>query len=511
MRTTRPFVFANSLRRHGTTCPVETHQRQPFGGARAQVITLVSMPASDGAAVALDPTAAADNPSARIDAAPSGRRGWVALFAVAFAWRVFFIFDLPGMYAWDAFTRLWEHDTLLVRFWLPLPQLPVVCVASLGGEVFLLRCIYSLVGAGACVSVGLAVTRYWDGRIGLMTGWLVCLSPVFTRFTTVPYQEGMLVLFLGISLWAWPARESDGVSRGSPWIASAFLALAGLCRYEAWAIAVVLLIGSVARKRYRDVACVLPIFMVALLWVLLSPLRTGAPGPLVQREAFDVQLVVESIGTIAARVLEAAGTVSLFCMSEWVFFGFGFLLWGILRALLGGGFRGREWIVLGVLFFVLAVVRGVNSGVVTIRMALLPTVWGLPYLAVGVYALADWLMPLVRRSLSLALLCIVPTLFVLRSHVGAVWTRSDFQPEADAAKMLSGLPEDVRVRIVPRVIPNILHESAVGAIFAHSMQLDPRDRRWSYEGHPADEPREQPDKVLAWDGTQYVFDPSIGP
>ncbi|MEE9295980.1 MAG: hypothetical protein V3W34_13590 [Phycisphaerae bacterium] len=478
-------------------------------------------------------------------------RLWAVLFAVALAWRVFLIFEFPGMYTWDAFTRIWECHTLFVRIWLPLPQLPVLCVALVGGEIALLRCIYALFGAAACVSMGLAATRYWGRQTGWVTGWLVCFFPVFTVFTTVPYQEGMLVMFLGLTLWAWPFRD-DGWhgprSRGhawipkmqhahvsvsmapgtggpaasgarvqndfradtrlSPWIASGSLALAGLCRYEAWVIGAVLLVGSMARKRYRDAVYVLPLILVALLWVSLRAWYAAGTGPPAEIDSsFQVHLLSEPVTALLHLMFDAAGNALRIGMSQWVWFGSAFVLWEVVQAPRRGGLPGREWLVILALFSALTLVRGVNSSLVTYRMLLLPTIWALPYLAAGITALIDRLELRVRPVLTVAVIGIVPALFAMKGYLDVEYVEDWFRPEAEAARMLCALPEDVSVRIVPRVIPgSILRESAVGAIFGQSMRFDPRDRRWFYGGHAAGERAENPDVVLSWNGTEYVFD-----
>ena len=171
---------------------------------------------------------------------------WAAVFLAAFAWRTFLIDRFPGLYGFDALTRVWDQHTLFVRHWLPLPQVPVVLVGAAGGGVAFLKAVYALLASLAAAALGYAWSG-WSLRAGIAFGLLLATMPAFVVNSLSAYQEGSLLLFVGLALGFWPGCEG---ARGRSFTAIAALSAAELCRYEAWMLAVLLVAGAALRRRY---------------------------------------------------------------------------------------------------------------------------------------------------------------------------------------------------------------------------------------------------------------------
>ena len=142
-----------------------------------------------------------------------------------------------------------------------------------------------------------------------------------------------------------------------------------------------------------------------------------------------------------------------------------------------------------------------NDGL-TDRMALLPQVFTLGYAVIG---LDDLVRRAPRRAgpltAGLALAAAIAW-FAPRGDRQAARATAVWRPEASLAGALATLDPEAVVRIVPRDVPNPWGESALGAIFAHHPDLDPRDPRWQLgvAGHAA-----EPDVLVFWDGKRYAI------
>jgi hypothetical protein len=77
-----------------------------------------------------------------------------ALLLSPFAFRVFLIHKYPGVYSWDALSRLWGAKNLVVRHWLPLPQLPVFFTEAYDWEIATMRMVYAAIGVAGSAVLG---------------------------------------------------------------------------------------------------------------------------------------------------------------------------------------------------------------------------------------------------------------------------------------------------------------------------------------------------------------------
>ncbi len=424
---------------------------------------------------------------------------WAALFASACALRLFVILESPGVYAWDGFTRLWEREHLVVRDWLPIPQLPVVL---LGDHQVALRVAFALVAAAGSVALGLGVARAYDRRHGLVAGWLAGTWGALLLWTVVPYQEGFLLLFVGLTLAAWPAGVPSPGERRAWWGAVA-LAAGALCRYEVWLLAVLLGAGALARRRFRGLVHLAPAAAVIVAWLATGSQRDGSMGPPREPGPGAITLFDRPADELVSHAWAALRQAGGLLADDLTWIVLLLAVWGLVCAVRRGGLLGRELAVFALALGALAITRAVNASVLTGRMLVPVGMIALAFAAVGANDLVDrasgklgagaraWLV-----AGPLAILC---ALYAAKGRAEVIGHIDAFAPERRAAEELAALPPDVNVAIVTRRMRNVLQESVVGAVFAHATGLDPRDARWAYPGKPADQPMAPPDRVLVWD------------
>lgn len=188
-------------------------------------------------------------------------------FVLGLLARVLLLVLVPENYSFDAYQRWAGREHLLVRDWLPGPQLLVWIFAPLG--IGAVKLAFAVVGAlGAAAAAALA-ERLAGRSAGLVTATLLVFGPALT-WTVVPYQEGLyLVLLLGGLRLA--------LSEDRRWNALGDLVFGALAlvRYEGWPLVAVYL----AWRRTAQAA--LATWGVSL-WVLAASLgwTTGyAPSP----------------------------------------------------------------------------------------------------------------------------------------------------------------------------------------------------------------------------------------
>jgi len=151
----------------------------------------------------------------------------------------------------------------------------------------------------------------------------------------------------------------------------------------------------------------------------------------------------------------------------------------------------------------LTTLRVVNAGVLTDRMRLLPVAFGLVFFGIAWRATTERLSGKGTKRLAILFPSIMLAMFTFQSFMSVEAEVQKIQPEFRAARLLESLPSDARVEIEPREIPNILSESAVGAIFAQTSTLDAADPRFRYEGSATAQNDVAPEFRLFWAGQAY--------
>ena len=427
---------------------------------------------------------------------------WALLLAIGLMWRLYLIYAFPQMYSWDAFTRLWEREHLLVRHWLPAPQLPIYLWAHLELGFYPLRAVYAVIGAAAATLLGFYTYGLTDDRVvGLSAGALITFLPVLTTFTIVPYQEGLFLLGIAAGFMFW-TKQSLNLTPAFGWIASIGLAVAVLSRFEAWFVVALLGVSAAIRHRFSDIKYLLLPTAIALLWVGTVRIRPAHDGFGRAEDTFRTDALETSVFQLLGEALPAL-TLVLLGTAQFITLIIALpAIWGVWQVLRSPRWSHcREWLIFWGLLILLAVGRILNADVLTERMLLLPAVGAVPIAAIGI---ADLLArvrhrlsgPTLRTAFLLPIVVFIP--------VGSAMVEANalrFDPEVRAAAMLESVPRSARVEVWPRPLNDPFGESAVNAIFGNSPTLDPKSGRWSFGTQTGLGP--DPALTLRWTGTEY--------
>ena len=418
------------------------------------------------------------------------------------------------MYSFDAFTRLWEADGLFVRHWLPLPQLPIMFAYKFGLGLLFVRYCFAFFGVFSVITLGIGVSRILKSDLlGMVAAILLGTMPNFFVLSVVPYQEGLMFSFIGLFLIFSPYAVNDSQNR-EYWLAGMFLALAALCRYEAWIFMGIVCTRFVLEKKWRVLKSFLPAIVVPPVWIIIlqfAEIRTGPPryGSVVDPISL---LASQNFSQIFNLLFDVFVRAAAFIIYDLLWVGYLALVWGIICAKRLAGFFGREMLVFFLVLFLFIIFRGMNShGVLTARMFVPLNFITILIIVAGV---KTELARLKRKSVLfktvLPTVCLLSfcVLWTVRSYGQVKKCSSRYAPEAYAANLLKSVPEDERVLIKPRRVYNIWLERLDGAIFAQAFgELDHRDKRWIYTIDNGDT---KPDYELYWSKSGYVLDQNKG-
>lgn len=423
------------------------------------------------------PEAAAPAPAA--PARPARLLPWaIALGALALVHRLVLIHAFPTLFAWDAFTRLLEPTRLVVRHWMPVPQLPVFLVHAAGGDVDAVRVAYAGVACAALAILGAVVARVHGRGIATASVALVAAVPVFAIHSIVPYQEGALLLFLGAFLWL---REPTDAATGRPdaklreALAAASLAFACLCRYEAWLFAAIFALRPLLARDVRTLRVFAPSALAIAGWLFFLPGIDGV-NPLA-----DPAAAVLPPTSGPAEVAASMFGLVIMGLRPWILV---FAAFGLAAALRRNDAFGRELPAFALGCFALALARAVHTGAGNQRMALLVVVIALVYAPIGLaWALERANLPRpARRALFAGATALAVGWYGFLTQNELAHLARAFGYERVVALQLESMIDptnpDQRIGVVPRPIPNPWGESPLKPIFAHSFRLRPDDPRW---------------------------------
>ncbi len=400
----------------------------------------------------------------------------IALLLAPFAYRVFLIQEFTGLYSWDAFTRLWEAESLVVRHWLPVPQIPVLLAGALDLDTFTIRVTYAAIAVLGSATLGWFVFKQTNRACGMATFVLVSMLPVFTVFSLSPYQEGCFVLFLFGFLCT---RELDPETYPwRRWLEPSLLVCACLCRYEAWIFAGIVAIRPMIERRWKDLLPLVPAGIASALWLALLP-YLDTRNPLAHPDAAPA--VENLLGLSWRNVSEVFGYFTWELMPLGLAIG----LLGAIVALCKGGLLGRELLAFCAVILGLAILRSANASGTTSRMSLLFSICTATYISIGLGWLTTQVRSSWRRPLFLCLLAVLLYPMPFKGYYTMKRNNMVFQPERGAADLLldqlgHSSPE-ARVGIIPRKTQNKWSDSMLKPIFATSTRLDPENPRWEFD------------------------------
>lgn len=148
----------------------------------------------------------------------------VLLFGLAV--RLWLIHRYPPVFGADGMLRLAYADQIVLLHHLPLLQAIIHYVYAMKPDPMLVRYLVSLVGAAAGVAFYLVASELVPRADAFRGSLLFATSPLITPFSTVPYNDilmvgGLLGALYGMLTQRW-------------WLASTSLGVACLSRYESW-------------------------------------------------------------------------------------------------------------------------------------------------------------------------------------------------------------------------------------------------------------------------------------
>jgi hypothetical protein len=160
-------------------------------------------------------------------------RPWpVVLFAMGVIVRLVLIRVHPVVYGGDSVMRMMNADRMLIAYQLPFLQVLIFGANLLSQDPITVRYLMAVVGGLAGVAFCWLSSLLWGREVGLLGTLFFIFNPFILVHSLVPYQEILMLLLLcfGLAL----LFESDRWR--NLMLASLFLGLACLTRYEAWIV-----------------------------------------------------------------------------------------------------------------------------------------------------------------------------------------------------------------------------------------------------------------------------------
>jgi hypothetical protein len=163
------------------------------------------------------------------------RESWpwlVVLFVVGVAVRLVLIWVYPVVYGGDSVMRMMNADRVLIAYQLPLLQVLIFGANVLSQDPVTLRYLMAAVGGLAGVAFYWLSSLLWGREVGLLCTLFFIFNPFILVHSLVPYQEILMLLLLCLGLAILFERDCPH----NLLLASLFLGLACLTRYEAWIV-----------------------------------------------------------------------------------------------------------------------------------------------------------------------------------------------------------------------------------------------------------------------------------
>ncbi len=168
------------------------------------------------------------------------------VFALGLFLRLWLIHTYPPVFGDDSVTRLFLHDRISIAHSLPALQASIFLLTKISDDIFAARAWMALIGAVAGVGCYYLAADLMGRSGGLVAALLFAVNPFLVAYSTVPYQEILMLTGLFFAFHFYFVER---------WVASSLsLGLACLARYEAWPACAVLAASYVLKHGISPMA-----------------------------------------------------------------------------------------------------------------------------------------------------------------------------------------------------------------------------------------------------------------
>jgi hypothetical protein len=229
--------------------------------------------------------------------------------------RLWLIITYPGTYGGDTIFRVTNSDWIFLAYNLPLLQFLIYLTAKLSSLPFAISGLMILIGSVGCCSIYLLTTKLFDRTVARLAAILFITNPFILVYSLVPYQEILMISLLFLAVYFFMREEK----RYDMYLASFFIGMACLTRYEGWIVGAFLAFISILRKFDRNdwrlnfktaflaglLFCWAPI-----LWILLNG-GINPEGTFVLEKGFTLGRLIRIPYVIAKIIYHSTPAIAL--------------------------------------------------------------------------------------------------------------------------------------------------------------------------------------------------------
>lgn len=413
---------------------------------------------------------------------------FIFFFILCFGFRLILIIQHPEIYSWDAFRRIWNHDYILVRHWLPFFQLILSLFLRVIPSLFCLKIFMGCISGLTCGSAYLLGQQLFNQQTGIIWATLLAFSPLFVRFSIVPYQEALFLFLIFMGIYFYLLNKPSSI-----YLSSLFISLSCLTRYEGWILCGIIIADILINKRnkYNKKECyvfVLCFIVGIFIWLCVKFLFQVEPvigSPLHNTDFInDKMRTFQNLSTIMAHFLLKI-KISMYYIKVFIGLPFVFIMClGMVFIVKDKYDFKMQLITYTVTLLALSIIRSFG-GVFTDRMMLFPISFLLIPIAIALskfWNFANRFRPNFKNGMIIMLLIVF--WYAPKAVISVRQISSSFAPEYGIAKLLENLNPKSKTLIYPRPSNNIWGESLISAVIGNSIKLKINHNIFSFDMLP---------------------------
>lgn len=345
-------------------------------------------------------------------------------------------------------------------------------------------CISSL----TCGSAYLLGQRLFNQKTGVIWATLLAFSPLFVRYSIVPYQEALFLFLIFIGIYFYLLDKPS-----ASYLSSLFISLSCLTRYEGWILCGIIIADLLTRNRYKynkkERLVFLLCFIIGIfIWICIKFLFQGDPiigGPLhntalINDKAQTFKNLSAIITYFLLKIKISISYIAVFIGVPFVFF----MCLGVFFIVKDKYDFKFQLITYTLMLLVLSLLRSLG-GVFTDRMILFPISFLLIPIAITlskIWDFANKFKPNFKYGTIIMLLIII--WYAPKAVISVRQASNSFAPEYGVAKFLENLDPKSKTLIYPRQSNNIWGESLISAIIGNSINLKINHNIFSFDMLP---------------------------